>query len=336
MNAMTTENGAVNGSVPRSEWGYVSGRVNVLETQLLSRNFFEGTLKSRSLADARSSLAKTPYRLAFATDESIRDYHAALDLYTDSVIGDIMKTSPPHPLKVFFEIPGRYIAFRTLFLRAAMRGASVAELESAFNALADSPLERSVLERHVAMLRNREAPQSADSVSRSLFLDSAACALRLELADMAEEEKVARLLRDIAVLQCWSSTLRSRWNGAAPETIRRWFYVPDKYSEMVWNTANLADANPVAALSGKASEGVTQLLRNLGTEQIRRNVDAAVGDAIRENVLENRMVTYGPERVVSYLVAFHTEQENLRLVLASIVNGVEPRIVIERLRREYA
>lgn len=335
MNAMT-ETGAGNGSAPRSEWGYVSGRLSVLETQLLNRNFFEGMLKSRSLSDARSTLAKTPYRLVFSTDDHVRDFNATLDQYADLLASDILKVSPPHGLKGFFEIPQRYLAFRTLFLRGAARGASVSELEGAFEALAENPSERAALEGHIAMLRNREAPQSADSVSRSIFLDSAVCTLQLELADAVEEDGVRTLLHDLAVLKCWSAVLRSRWNGTSADLVRRWFVVPERYAEMVRNIAGLAETNPIAPLSGQVGDSVLRILRDLGTEHIRRNVDSAAGDAVRDEVLENRMVPFGPERVASFLVAFTGEQENLRLVLASIVNGVEPRIVIERLRREYA
>jgi hypothetical protein len=335
MNA-TIETGTANSSAPRSEWGYVSGRVNVLETQLLNRNFFEGMLKSRSLSDARSSLAKTSYRMAFASDEHVRDFYAVLDAYTESVTGDIIRISPRHALKDFFEIPGRYLAFRTIFLRAATRGTSVSELEGAFEALAVSAFERSLLEGHISMLRSREAPQNADSVARSIFLDSAVCTLRMGIADSVEEESVRRLLHDLAVMRCWSAVLRSRWNGTPAEVVRRWFVVPERYAEMVRNAAALSDANPITALSGTVSDHVFQILRTLGAEYIRRNVDAAVGDAVRDEVLENRMITYGPERVAAFLVAFQVEQENLRLVLASIVNRIEPRIVNERLRGEYA
>lgn len=336
MNPMTTESGAGGGSSQRSEWGYISGRLNVLETQLLNRNFFEGMLKSRGFSEARSTLAKTPYRLVFTTDEHVRDFYPALELFAETTVADIIKLSPSHVLKAFFEIPRRYLAFRTLFLRAAGRGASVSELEGAFEALAADAFERSLIESHIALLRSREAPQSADSVSRSLFLDSVVCTLRLELADGAEEELVKRLLHDLAVLQCWSSVLRSRWNGTSAEVIRRWFFVPERYAEMTRAIAAQADTNPIAPLVGKVGDGVIRILRDLGAEHIRRNVDAAAGEAVRDIVIENRMVPYGPERVASYLVAFNVEQENLRLVLASIVNGVEPRIVIERLRREYA
>lgn len=336
MSEITFQSESAPGAADSGEWGYVSGRLSVLETMLLNRNFFEGMLKSRSLSDARSALAKTLYRAVFTTDEHVRDYYIVLENFSSFMLTDILKSSPAHMLKSFFEIPKRYLAFRNLFLRAAGRGASVSDIENTFDTLAVTAYERAALGEHIAMLRSREAPQSADSVSRSLYLDSAVCTLQLKLAESAPEEMVRRLLHDLAVLQCWSAVLRSRWNGTPAEVVRRWFVVPGEYAEVVRNAAALADTNPVGALAGKISESSLRVLREIGPEHIRRNVDSAAGDAVRDAVMEGRMITYGPERVLSYLVAFNVEQENLRLVLTSIVNGVEPRIVIERLRREYA
>ena len=336
MSATTFASESASGIAESTDWGYISGRVSVLETMLLNRTFFEGMLKNTNLSDARSSLAKTPYRVVFTTDEHVRDYYTALENFSDALLTDILKSCPPHVLKSFFEVPKRYLTFRNLFLRASARGASAGDLENTFDSLAETPFERAALEEHIAQLRSREAPQSADSVSRSLFLDSAVCTLRLRLAEAAPEESVRSLLLELATLQCWASVLRSRWNGTPAETVRRWFVVPEAYSEMVRNASALSDANPVGALTGRISDSSLRVLRETGSEHIRRNVDSAVGETIRDRAMEGRLVPFGPERVLSFLVAYLVEQENLRLVLASIVNGVEPRIVIERLRREYA
>lgn len=331
MNGTATATASANES-----WGYVSGRMSVLETQFLPRSFFEGMLRSRSLSDARSTLAKTTYRTVFAADEQVRGYHEALDSAAETLRKDILNVSPPHVLNSFFDVPRRYLVFRSLFLRAAARGASVSDLEAAVESLAANPSELSALESHIAALRSREAPQSADAVARSLYLDSAVCTLRLALAQSAPEEKVRRLLGDLAVLQGWSAVLRSRWNGTPAEVIRRWFMVPGAFGEMVRAASALAESNPVGGLSGHVSDTAFRALREAGADQIRRNVDAAAGEAVRGQVLDCRMVTYGPERVAAYFIAYMVEQENLRLALASVVNGMEPRIVMERLRKEYA
>ncbi len=317
-------------------WGYVCGRIAVLETQLLPRGFFEGMLKSKSVADARSTLAKTTYRAVFTADEQVRGFSDVLDVWADSVVNDLLAVSPPHMIISFFEALRRYPVFRGLFIKAAGRSASPSDLEATFEAIATNPFERSVLEGHCAMLRAKDSPQTADTVARSLFLDSAILTLRLAIAESASEEKVRGLLRDIAVLQCWTAVLRSRWNGTSSDVIRRWFIIPDLYADMVKNVASLADTNPVGGISGFVSERVLRSLRETGNEQIRRNVDAAAGEAVRDQALELRSTVYGPERVLAFLVAYAVEQENLRLALTSTVHGVEPRIVMERLRREYA
>ncbi len=317
-------------------WGYVCGRIAVLETQLLPRGFFEGMLKSRSVADARSALAKTAYRAVFTADDQVRNFSDVLDAWSDSVVNDLLAVSPPHMIVSFFEALRRYPVFRGLFVKAAGRGASPSDLETAFDAIAANPFERSVLENHCSMLRTKDSPQTADTVGRSLFLDSAVLTLRLAIAGSAPEEKVRGLLRDIAVLQCWSAVLRSRWNGTSADVIRKWFVLPDPYADMARNIAALADTNPVGGLSGFVSEGALRSLRETGNEQIRRNVDAAAGEAVRDQTLDLRSTVYGPERVLAFLVAYAVELENLRLALASSVHGIEPRIVLERLRREYA
>ncbi|MDP2982017.1 MAG: hypothetical protein Q8O92_01635 [Candidatus Latescibacter sp.] len=336
MNATFAQPGSASKSVPRSEWGYISGRLSVLETLLLGRSFFEGLLKAHDLSEVRSALAKTPYRAVFTTDEAIRNYHAVLEKYSEAVISDIYSNSPPHVLKSFFDVLSRYPVFRGIFLRAVARGASLPEIDAAFDTLALTVEEQEALLRHRSMLRDREAPQLADAVARSLFLDSVVCTLRLSQAGSAAEELVSHLLRDIAVLQCWSAVLRSRWNGTSSEVIRRWFVLPDINGDLVKDTAAMAESNPAGALNGRVSEHALLIIKESGHERIRRNVDAVAGEAIREEALQCRMVSYGPEKVLGYVIAFHVEQENLRLALSTAVSGVDPRIVAERLRREYA
>jgi hypothetical protein len=319
----------------REAWGYVSGRLSVLETYLLPRSFFEGILKSRSLPDARSMLAKTSYRAVFATDEQVRGYYETLDAASDDIRREIVEISPPHVMFSFHELPRRYLTFRGLFIRAASRGASPAELEGIFDMLAVGRSEYDALALHTAVLKDRESPQSAGAVARSLYLDSAFCTLRFELAESAPEESVRGFLRDIAVLGTWSAVMRSRWNGTSAETVLRWFMVPERFEGVVRASAMQAESNPAGGIMEFLSATAARAIREEGAERIRRNVDAAAGDAVREQALGCRMVTYGPERVLAFLAAFAVEQENLRLSLASVVSGVEPGIVAERLRREH-
>ncbi|MCE5249668.1 hypothetical protein LLG96_05555 [bacterium] len=336
MNEYMTQTGSSFRATPATDWSYVSGRISVLETALLNRNFFEGLLRSRSLSDVRSSLAKTQYRQLFTSDESIKDYASLLASYGKDLTDGIIHDSPPHVLVSFFDVLQRYIVFRTLFLRVSARGGSAAELESTFDTLTETHEEAEALALHKALLKSREAPQTTDAVGKSLFLDSAVCTLRLSLASQAPEQSISTLLGTMAVLQTWTAVLRSRWNGTPAEVIQKWFVVPDMYTAMIRDTALLSESNPAEALAGKVSDTVFRKLRAEGTEKLRQNIDACTQEVIRDEAIEYRGIPYGPEKVLVFLAAYAVEQENLRLALASLVNGIEPRAAMETLRREYA
>jgi len=81
---------------------------------------------------------------------------------------------------------------------------------------------------------------------------------------------------------------------------------------------------------------VYQRLRSAGSENLRRDIDVYIGEAIRDDILMCRHITYGPEKVLAYLVGYTVEQENLRLALASVIEGIDSGVVAGRLRRDYA
>ena len=318
------------------EWSFISGRIAVMETSLLNRGFFESLLKSKTLADVRSSLGKTQYRQFFTSDDSLRDYMGVLDRFHSEISADILKYTPPHVLNCIFDLPQRYQVFRNMFIKICQRNGSVGDLESVFDAFVTNGIESAAVAPYRAMLRGRETPQSADSVSRSLFLDSVACSVRIGLSEAAQELKVREPLTALAVLQAWTAILRSRWNGTSPELVMKWFILPGDYAEFVKDTAMLSLTNPVLPLSGRVSDKIQKKMKNIPLDSLRQNVDFAVNESVRDEIIEMRYIPYGPEKVVSYFLSLGVELDNMRLSLASVVNGIDSKIVIERLRKEYA
>ena len=319
-----------------SLWGYVSGRISVLETQLMNRAFFESLARSRTFGDAQSLLSKTPYRLYFTTNETVNDYSLTLDLAFQRMIDGILKDAPAHPMEFYFHASDRYVYFRNLYIRLSTRNVSAPELENTFEALAETADEQGAVSGHRQMVANREAPGQNNPVARSLFLDSVLTTLKLQLSSSIGEELIQRVFRDTTLLEGWTAMLRSRWNGTDPDVIQAWFIVPDEYKEFVRNTSLLALTNPVQALQGYVSDTALNALAGITVESLRQNLDNHVRDAVRENILACRMFPYGPEKLLSYYLALKIENENLRLALSSVVSGIESRIVMERFRREYA
>ena len=318
----------------RAGWGYASGRVAVLEAMLLPRGFFEGLVASKNISEARSALGKTAYRAAFASDDAVRNYAALLDGFAAAWRGMILGDCPWHVMKSAWELPERYRAVRGAFLRKAAKGAAGKELAEALEGLASTREELAAFAIHRELATEKRF--AGDVTATSMLLDSAAAGVMWAHSELAAEEKAAALLGDRAALQAWSSVLRAKWNGAADETIRRWFVLSGGLAGLVDATLASAGGDAGAALVGYTSRPTADFLRSRGREQLRQDLEKAMSEAVREAVLSCRRVAFGPERVMSYLVAFDVEETNLRIALAAIAENLDKAGAIARLRREYA
>ena len=336
MNGQVLQRESVPHATPSSAWGYVSGRVSVLETMLLSRDFFGDVFRCNTLTEARSLLAKTMYRQKFPTDDSVRNYARILEFAGEEVIFTLFHDSPQHIMEPYFVFPKRYASFRNLFLRASKREATISELENIMDSLIIFSEDESSLVIHRELLRSKDAPQHADTVAQSLFLDSIACSMKLTYASLIPERSIASLITTIALLDLWSCVVRSVWNGTSTDVVQHWFIVPDTYRELVKNSARLAESTPGDAAVGFIPEKIAQKLRGFGFENLRKNIDDAILDVMHDDILVWRYIPYGPERVVTFIFALHSEQENLKIALSSVVHGIDPDLVRQRLRRDYA
>lgn len=322
-------------SQPRRSWSYASGQVAALETRLLSRDFFEDLLSAQDASAARSALSRTDYRGAFLSDEAVTAYAESVTAFGEKLSSRILESCPPHIMSRFTELPKAYRLFRGSFLRMSSFGDKPEELIASFDFLVSNPGERKALSSHMALVWQRESPQSASQVAQSAFLDSCGATLMLTVASEAAESGVRTLLGDIAVLRTWSALLRSRWSGTEAEILAKWFILPAAYDGLAQKTAAAAGGDAVAAVAQFLSQDAAAALRAASPDRIREDVDAVAGEALRESVMAGRNVAFGPERVLAYLLALEVEQINLRIALASVISGIEAGRAKGRLRTEY-
>jgi hypothetical protein len=318
-----------------ADWAFASGTAAALEPELLSRPFFEALLKSRDRSEARAALGKSPYRALFPDDKSLDAASGVIDAKAKEIKAGIFKLCPPHLLENFFGIPDRFRTFRTLFGQAARQGnPQGADLEPLFTAFAVEPSFADELDGHRNRLFQSNPVQSANAVERSLYLDSAACSLMLVVARRAPEKLVRQYMRDRSLLSAWACVFRSRWNGVPAETIRSWF-IYDGGCELA--SALLGtEQDPRAVASCRLSSASAGILDSIEPARIKADIDCAASDILRDTVLSCRLVSFGAERILSYLVAIEAELVNLELCLGSIANGIDRDITHSRLRREYA
>ncbi len=316
-------------------WSFVSGKIAALESELLPRSFFEAVLKSQARADARASLGKSGYRVLFPDDRSLDNASAILGQKAKEVRAELFALCPPHPLENFFGIASRFRTFRTLFNQACKQANPQAgELDALFPVFAVEEAYADGLREHRDMLLRKNTPQAAAPLERSLYLDSAACSLMRAVAEFVPERLVREYMTDRALLTAWSGIFRLRWNGVPAEMIRNWF-VFGKSTELAGGVI-AREQEPKAEISGRLSVRSSVVIESLDMNRIRTDIDSAASDALRETVLACRLVPFGAERVLSYLVANEAEMVNLELCLSAVANGIDREVTLSRLRREYA
>lgn len=315
-------------------WGFISGRISVLEGMLLGRAFFESLITARNAAEARATMGKTLYRESLNSDESIERYGEALDSWRSNWRRDLLKQCPWHPCKAFWELTDSYATLRTAVMRKTARGPVGEDFVDTLSAMAAAREELPVLREHIAEAHWKGIPVDATSVS--MMLDSACCSAMWSIAAMSREPRAAAVMRDRAAMQTWSSVLRARWNGTPAEIIKEWFVVVGEGEGLVDATLASGDGEPAAALSGFASTSTELELRAMPAETIRADLEKCMSEAAREAVIECRREAFGPERVVAFLAALDVEEANLRISLAAVVDNLDRSKALSRLRREYA
>ena len=319
-----------------SAWSFVSGKIAALESELLPRSFFEAILRAPNRAEARSALGKSVYRVLFSDDKSLDASSSILDQKAKDTRAEIFKLCPPHPLENFFGIGSRFRTFRTLFNQACKQSGtpSAADLDALFPVFAVEEAFADGLQEHRDMLTRKSPPQLATPMERSLYLDSAACSLMRVVADYVPEQLVKEYMIDRALLTAWSGIFRLRWSGVPADMIKNWFIFDNSRDLAASILAN--ELEPKAEISSRLSVRSVTRLESIELQRIKSDIDAASADVLRETVMACRMVPYGAERVLSYLVANEVEMVNLELCLSAVANNIDRDVTLSRLRREYA
>lgn len=316
-------------------WTFVSGKIAALESELLPRSFFETILKSQSRSEARSALGKSPYRPLFPDERSLDFTSAILDAKAKDVKAEIFKLCPPHPLENFFSIGDRFRTFRTLFNQISKQlNPPVNELDALFPIFTVEPAFAEGLREHRELLERKNPPQMATPMERSLYLDSAACSLMRVIADYVPEKLVREYMIDRSLLSAWAGIFRSRWNGVSADFIRNWFIYQN--SRELASSILAMEQEPKAEISSRLTPRSAAILEGIETNRIKADIDGVASDVLRDTVMACRMIPFGAERVLSYIVALEVELVNLELCLSTIANGIDREVTLSRLRREYA
>ena len=319
-----------------SRWGFVSGRISVLEGRLLPREFFLNLIAQEHLGDLLQHLQETFLREYLSPGTVWDDFSELCDRCFYEMALSIKRDCPSDLPVDLFLLQGDY-----LNLKNALRGSS------------DFPFQVGLLPQEKLLgirqgdfaelpssLRQSEAstpgePADIEPSTLDIILDGAYLRNLLSSASDLESELVTAYIHDRVL----SHIVIILWRAARQQqSLRR--YPPCLLP--------LGDMTPIvdelsgiphpeswpSVVGGNIGEILAESLDLPKDEQIS-GFDLSVTRHLTQMARDGKMQTAGPERVFAFLVGLQAEIRNMKLVVNGRLNRIDQTLLRQRLREGY-
>ncbi len=319
-----------------SRWGFVSGRISVLEGRLLPREFFLNLIAQEHVGDLFQHLQDTFLR-DFLTPGTVWDdfsdvcdrcfYEMALSLKGDA----------PSSLPVdLFLLQGDY-----LNLKAALAGS--ANFPFHFGLLSQEkliPIRDGDPADLPVSFRESEAGIAGESgkidpAILEIILDGSYLRHLLSMARQLKSELVSAYIFDrvlsYAVIILWRALKQQ-------QPLRRYqqYLLPlEDVTPVVTELSGMPNTeNWPSVVGGEVGEILSESVRLAEDEQIP-GFELKVADHLTKMSRDGKMQTAGPERVFAFLVGLQAEIQNMKLVVMGRLNRIDQSLLRQRLREGY-
>lgn len=335
----------------RTEWCYISGKVCVLESFLLKRDFFEGLISLEKQEEVFLSISDSPLKDYFIHIERLYEFERIIEERYLSGVVEIQKSSPDTLLSDIFLIKYDFINLKN-YLKELLAG--ITRETPAFINIKDSEWERlwkgliteldPVYEDAVRTIKENLADLTARSQDVQLMLpfiidlvlDNAYLNYLSSMITKLDVPLITDYFKDYFIIKRTEIILRAITNKCDMERILHLFLADtsmqgDFFHKLAksphegWQDA-LREVFPAALVE----EIFTDPPKDLFTR-----FERATDNYLLRKLYPARYVFSGPERVFGYLCGFNTETYNLRLALGGRLNRVNKELLQERLREPY-
>ncbi|MFQ5956148.1 MAG: V-type ATPase subunit [Candidatus Brocadiales bacterium] len=322
-----------------SQWCYISGRVNALETALLSADFFKKFIYLERREDMLSCIRDSSLREYFHTTDDITDFEDIINRRSLSLIQEIKRFSPSPVVCDFFQLPYDFMNLKS-FLKENIHGLRPTKRfpspvgDDVWGDLWEGkkpPLPR-VYEEAVSTLKSHAKDKEAKAVTPGLIdvvLDGHLLYNLPVLVAEMRSELIQGYVRDYLRLK---GILMLQRVPAGHEVAALWFFKGDEFFERFlsgpprhWKEA-LLEIVPERVVEGIITGNRKDLLSRY---------ERHASDYLMERLEPARYMVFGPERVFGYLAGLTTELFNLRLLIGGKINKLSPQVIEGMLRRTY-
>ena len=342
----------------RQSYAYAVGRVRVLETRLLDRTRILRMLDARSVSDVFRVLAEMQYgQGARSGHESAyervlyQEIGSAYDLISEFVpdprILEVLRLKYDlHNVKVVLKSAAQREERRDLFLSVGslsyeeiQRLSGVSETPESERTYWNPAIDQKVESRAEVLCRAGGVPMGEGEVDPrelDIQLDKAYFCLALELSQDIGSEFLLELFRmeiDRANLQ---ALLRLSAMDEDEQVVRKTL-IPSGHLDP--ERLILLYRSSVDELLASVDRDYQGVLKNWTKGEIPEAIEHLLSFFAvkrREHLERSKMVTFGPEPIVSYLLAKESEADAVRTVLVGKANGIGEDLIKARLGKVYA
>lgn len=317
-------------------------RVRFLETKMLDKSKIETLADAREFSDCVRILADTLY----GEYAAMPSYEEGLKKSLENLYGDMVKICPVKD--VVDILAARYDGHN---IKALLKGKfSSKDVSGILIGAGTIPVDKLIImvkqenfrdmpkilrkytEKALEGYKNTSDPQDID-----LIIDNGIYEYILERcsqSDMDYTSKIVKIMIDIINIKAF---IRIKLQEKGKDFLRKVYIKGGNLDFDIFGN-NLNDS--LESFSNKimhtdyfkwVKEGICEYIKNGDVGSIEKYGD----NYIIEYIKKAKLISFGPEPIIAYMLARENEIRALRIVLTGKKNGVHPDIIRERLRDLY-
>jgi V/A-type H+/Na+-transporting ATPase subunit C len=317
-------------------WGFVCGRISVLEGKLLPREFFLNLIAQEHLGDLLQHLQETFMREYLSPGTVWADFSDLCDRCFYEMTLSLKEDCPSSLPCDFFLLQGDY-----LNLKSALAGSP--DFPFHFGLLAQEKLAAIGHGDHADLPASLGEAESGafgeagelDPGTLDILLDGAYLRNLLQTAHELRSELVTAYIQDRVL----SYIVTILWRASKQhQPLRRYltYLLPlGDLTHLVHELSGMANTDTWPSVVGGVVGDILSESFDLPEDEQIPGFERNVTNHLVRIARSAKIQTAGPERVFSFLVGLQGEIQNLKLVVNGKLNRIDPALLRQRLRESY-
>lgn len=321
-------------------------RIWVLETRLLDKSKIERMIDANSADDALKVLGETEYGNVMSTVKRAADYEEVLSTELKRIYNLIYELCPVksvvelmsikynyHNLKVILK--GKFLSKDLSHMFIDLGNEDLHEIKRKIDSGNYNDLneeQRVAVEAVVADFELTNDPQRIDIIMDKYMF--------MRLVEIKNELKYPFVDKFV-------NALIDSTNIKTLLRIKRQNKGRDFASEVMISGGAIDSDNLIALISESPENIIARLQSTIYSDMIKEGIEAYIAtdsanllEKLSDNYVmalmkDSKLVTFGPERILSYIYAKETEIKIIRIIMVGKLNNIAEEVIRERLRDIY-